>query len=40
MKMVLTLALTCVLSPKERISPITLSVIRLTARQIQSREFH
>ncbi len=36
--MVLTLALTCVLSPGERILPITLPVIRLTVRQIQSRE--
>jgi hypothetical protein len=37
-EMVVTLALTCVLSPGERISPITLPVIRLIVRQIQSRE--
>src|ERR1035438_9224858 len=34
-----TLALTCVLSPGERILAITFPVIRLTVRQIPAREF-
>ena len=34
-----TLALTCVLSPGERILPILLSVIRLTVRPIPTRVF-
>ena len=39
MNFVLTLALTCVLSPGERISPFTVLVIQLTVRQIPSQVF-